>query len=223
MSFNIISTLNQKIEKFRISVNLIGRFNIYNLLALSLTLLLDSYSLSEIVQILPKLLSAKGRMEIVKFKPTVIVDYAHTPDALYNTLYTLRNLLKSSNISKLYLVFGCGGNRDQSKRNIMYNIAKQYADYVIITSDNPRYEKPLDIIAHMLTNKNNNTSYEDNKNSNCNYEIIVDRCLAITTALNLATINDVVLIAGKGHELYQEINGIKHFFSDFDVIKKYYS
>jgi UDP-N-acetylmuramoyl-L-alanyl-D-glutamate--2,6-diaminopimelate ligase len=137
-------------------------------------------------------------------KPLVVVDYSHTPDALEKALSTLREI---SQQAKLICVFGCGGNRDTGKRPLMGQIATELADHVIITTDNPRHEEPAAIIQDILTGVKRS-----------NYQVITDRKQALIEALDQATAGDVVLVAGKGHESYQEIKGVKHHFSDLELV-----
>jgi UDP-N-acetylmuramoyl-L-alanyl-D-glutamate--2,6-diaminopimelate ligase len=148
--------------------------------------------------------------------PTVVVDYAHTPDALEKVLYAVRNIIGHESVEncdrKLICVFGCGGNRDRGKRPMMGAIAAKLADIVIITSDNPRGEEPLDIIAAIVSGITS-----EQRTANSTYQIIEDRATAITQAVLDAHAADVILIAGKGHETYQEIKGVKYPFSDADV------
>ncbi len=196
-------------ERVFCKVGVIGKFNVYNLLAVACKLILDGYTLAQISKLMSKLVPVKGRMEtlVYKDKPLVVVDYSHTPDSLYNALSTLKNI---ESVGKLYCVFGCGGNRDTSKRAIMGDIASSLSDYVILTSDNPRYENPDSIIAQI----------KDGIKSN-NYHVIENRKDAIKYALETAQVNDIVLIAGKGHEDYQEINGVKSYFSDIEFAKEF--
>jgi UDP-N-acetylmuramyl-tripeptide synthetase len=141
-------------------------------------------------------------------KPLVVVDYAHTPDALENVLRTLRELIDASQVGgKLVCVFGCGGDRDRGKRPLMGGIAATLADETIVTSDNPRSEKPAAIIADIL----------EGVSGPC--EAIEDRTTAIRTAVRRARAGDIVLVAGKGHEQYQEIGGVRHPYSDAAVVR----
>ncbi|MGZ8252925.1 MAG: glutamate ligase domain-containing protein, partial [Methylophilaceae bacterium] len=146
-----------------------------------------------------------GRMEQFggSDKPLVVIDYAHTPDALENVLGTLREQVKG----RLVCVFGCGGDRDAGKRPLMGEVASRLADQVIITSDNPRSENPANIIAAVVTGVRNDA-----------YCIEADRERAINDAVISAAAGDIVLVAGKGHEEYQEIAGVKHPFSDRQVV-----
>jgi UDP-N-acetylmuramoyl-L-alanyl-D-glutamate--2,6-diaminopimelate ligase len=135
----------------------------------------------------------------------VVVDYAHTPDALEKVLQALREASAAAG-GKVLCVFGCGGERDRGKRAMMGMVAEKYSDFCIVTSDNPRGENPREIIAEIVNGMNGE-----------NHEIIVDRAAAIQSAIRLARQSDTVLIAGKGHEDYQEINGVKQPFDDVSV------
>ncbi len=201
--------LNYGLENIHVNVKLVGNFNVYNLLAVAGTLLLDGYSLAQIVPILEVLNPVPGRMEtlILPNKPLVVVDYAHTPDALENVLNTLSQI---EHIGKIYCVFGCGGDRDAKKRPIMGKIASEIADVVIVTSDNPRTENPEMIVQEVIGGI-----------EKINYIAITDRKSAIDYALKEANASDIVLIAGKGHETYQEVCGKREHFSDVEVALNY--
>jgi UDP-N-acetylmuramoyl-L-alanyl-D-glutamate--2,6-diaminopimelate ligase len=185
---------------------LIGRFNAANLLGTLAVLLASDCALDESVAALGKVTPVPGRTE--RFggarQPLVVVDYAHTPDALENVLRTLRELTQSARGrgGKLVCVFGCGGDRDRGKRPLMGRLATELADEVIVTSDNPRTEKPEAIIAEILEGVTRTCA------------IVADRASAIDAAVRNARAGDVVLVAGKGHEQYQEIGGLRHPFSD---------
>lgn len=191
-----------------IQVAVVGRFNVYNLLAVFATLLIKQIAWEKLAEIARQLKPVTGRMDavIISNKPLVIVDYAHTPDALEKALSTLQEI---KHTGKLICVFGCGGNRDRGKRPQMGKIATELADEVIITTDNPRDEEPLQIIRDITADL-----------TNVNYQIIVDRAEAIRAALTAAKTGDIVLVAGKGHETYQEIHGVKHHFSDFELVNE---
>ena len=139
-------------------------------------------------------------------KPLVVVDYAHTPDALEKALSTLQEIKPQG--AALWCVFGCGGNRDRGKRPLMGAAAVQGADKVVVTSDNPRLENPQDIINDILPAVPAPEYVE------------ADRAAAIRYAVERATTNDIILIAGKGHENYQDVQGVKHHFSDFEIAEK---
>lgn len=187
-------------------INAPGEFNIYNSLAVWSSLLISGYTPEQIIPVMAKLKAAPGRMEIVADSPYVLVDYAHTPDALKNALLTLSQLKKG----RLWVVFGCGGDRDKSKRPIMGKAASRYADELVITSDNPRSEDPALIIKEI---------------ANCIAPSVavtqlVNREEAIAYALKHADKDDIILIAGKGHEAYQQIGSVKHAFSDQDIVRE---
>ena len=186
---------------------LIGRFNASNLLGTLVVLLVSNVTLDEATRSLARVQPVAGRMQRVgnARQPTVIIDYAHTPDALEKVLLTLREVSGATG-GKLICVFGCGGDRDRGKRPMMGLVAGKFADHCIITSDNPRSEDPENIIAEVLAGVDS---------ANC--EIIAGRAEAIAHAIGMASRHDTVLIAGKGHENYQEIAGVRHPFSDVAV------
>ena len=190
----------------RVDTALIGRFNASNLMAVAATLLADHVSLETVATVLEKLKAAPGRMQRVFVQdenalPNVYVDYAHTPDALAKALDTVRETQPHS----LTVVFGCGGDRDRRKRPLMGQIADQRADRVYVTSDNPRNESPESIITEIVSGMSAHKA---------KLEIVVQRRDAIHAAIHAAQTSDAVLIAGKGHELYQEICGERFPFSD---------
>lgn len=189
-----------------LKIQALGQFNIYNTLAVFTSLAAHGYPIAEIVDAIAELRPAAGRMEIVARSPYVLVDYAHTPDALEKALITLNEVKKQG---KLWVVFGCGGDRDRSKRAVMGRVASTIADRIIITSDNPRTEEPEAIIEDICNGLISDTSTK----------ILVNREEAIRFALDEAAADDIVLIAGKGHESYQQIGTIKHHFSDQEVIR----
>ena len=162
--------------------------------------------------VLSKLGSVDGRFQCLRSKSgkTAIVDYAHTPDAIENVLNTIKNVTDGNH--HIITVTGAGGNRDKTKRPIMAAIAVELSDKVILTSNNPRNERPEDIIADMKAGVQ--AAYAQR------VLCITDRTEAIRTACMLAQSGDVVLVAGKGHETYQEVNGVKHHFDDREVIKQ---
>ncbi|MBQ9792199.1 MAG: UDP-N-acetylmuramoyl-L-alanyl-D-glutamate--2,6-diaminopimelate ligase [Clostridia bacterium] len=191
------------------STKLLGKFNVYNLLlAISISKYL-SLTKNELLIGIKKINPVDGRMNLFKLKngAVAVVDFAHTPDGLENVLASLNSLKQNG---KLICVFGCGGNRDKLKRSQMGEIATKYADKVYITSDNPRYEKPREIIEDI-------TKFLKKQN----FVIIEDRKEAIDTAIKNSSSGDIVLIAGKGAERYQEVNGKKFKYSDKDVLKEY--
>jgi UDP-N-acetylmuramoyl-L-alanyl-D-glutamate--2,6-diaminopimelate ligase len=189
---------------------LIGRFNAVNLLGALAVLLVSGVALNDAAHTLGMAQPVAGRMQRLGCgnEPTVIVDYAHTPDALEKVLQALREISAGAG-GKVLCVFGCGGDRDRGKRPMMGLVAEKFSDFCIVTSDNPRNENPREIIAEIVSGMN-----EDN------HEIIEDRAVAIQSAIRHARQGDTVLIAGKGHEDYQEINGIKHPFNDALVARQ---
>ncbi|MBC7756976.1 MAG: UDP-N-acetylmuramoyl-L-alanyl-D-glutamate--2,6-diaminopimelate ligase [Bdellovibrio sp.] len=194
-----------------VHANLIGRFNVFNVLAVLATLLASHVSLADAVTAIAQIKAAPGRMQTMGGGklPMVVIDYAHTPDALEKVL----TALKAQARSKLICVFGCGGNRDVGKRALMGKVASDFADGVVVTSDNPRDENPDNIIQDIVHDMLGNYAIEE------------DRARAISIAILAAKAGDIVLIAGKGHEDYQEIGGFKMPFSDVEqaelVLKKY--
>lgn len=190
-----------------VAVNFIGRFNAQNLLAVYGAALLLDTDKDKALEILSALRPVEGRMETVSGKDrgvTVVVDYAHTPDALENVIRTLREVTGTGR--RILTVTGAGGNRDKGKRPIMAATAARMSDRLILTSDNPRWEEPEDIIADMKAGLDE----EQARRTIC----ITDRREAIRAACLMAQRGDVVLIAGKGHETYQEVKGVKHHFDD---------
>ncbi len=198
---------------------LVGRFNASNLLGVLATLLVSEVNLPDALLELSKVQAVAGRMQTLGGNglPTVVIDYAHTPDALEKVLQTLREVstqdAELAQVGKLICVFGCGGDRDPGKRPLMGEIAGRLADTCIVTSDNPRRESPQSIIAAIVAGM-------DAADKTHPFEIIEDRKAAITGAIHSARAIDTVLVAGKGHEDYQEINGIKHPFSDVQVARQ---
>ena len=207
---NQLSGLLLKINGNEVWVKLIGTFNAYNLLAIYGTAVELGLESLEVLRLLSDLESVSGRFQFIVSDTniTAIVDYAHTPDALENVLKTI-NDIRTKN-EQLITVIGCGGNRDKEKRPIMAGIATELSDKVILTSDNPRNEDPEVIIAEM----EQGVAPQNYKKSLS----ITDRKQAIKTACQLAQPNDIILIAGKGHETYQEIQGIRHDFDDMKTI-----
>lgn len=197
-------------HNYKFTTNLLGEYNAYNMLMAIICLNQLGFDINDLIKTI-KLIDfiVPGRFNMLKIdaKFNVVVDYAHTPDGFKNILSTL----KKQNINRLITVFGCGGNRDKSKRKEMGTIAGQLSDIVVVTTDNPRNENPEMIIDDILENP-----YIEK------FIRIVDRKNAIEHALNLANENDVVAILGKGNENYQEIKGVKIPFSDYDVVDEYF-
>jgi UDP-N-acetylmuramoyl-L-alanyl-D-glutamate--2,6-diaminopimelate ligase len=210
--------LHLKIDNEEVFCNLIGQFNAYNLLAIYSVAILCGLKKEEVLVHLSSLNSASGRFESYHLKngSVAIIDYAHTPDALENVLKTINDIRPKKKTNeetpKIITVVGCGGDRDRSKRPIMASIAEKLSDIVVLTSDNPRTEDPNMILEEMKKGIKDN----DRK-----VFTIVDRREGIKLGCTLAKKGDIVLIAGKGHETYQEINHVKHHFDDKEEIMKY--
>ncbi|SEP24908.1 UDP-N-acetylmuramoylalanyl-D-glutamate--2,6-diaminopimelate ligase [Flavobacterium sp. CF108] len=207
-----LSGLLLKVNDNEVWVKLIGTFNAYNVLAIYGTAVELGIDSLEALRLLSDLESVSGRFQyiVTDSKITAIVDYAHTPDALENVLKTVDDIRTKN--EQLITVVGCGGNRDKTKRPIMAKIATDLSDKAILTSDNPRNEDPEVILDEM----------EQGVEAH-NYKKILritDRKQAIKTACQLAQPNDIILIAGKGHETYQEINGVRHHFDDMETVKE---
>ena len=209
---NQLSGLLLRINDNEVWVRLIGAFNAYNLLAIYGTAVELGLDKLEVLRLLSELESVSGRFQFIisNEKITAIVDYAHTPDALENVLKTV-NDIRTKN-EQLITIVGCGGDRDRTKRPIMANIASTLSDKAIITSDNPRTEDPEAIIVEMEKGV---------EPQNIKKTIsITERKQAIKTACQLAQPNDIILIAGKGHETYQEIQGVRYDFDDMQIVKE---
>jgi len=194
---------------------LIGEFNAYNLTLVYGAAILLGVEKLECLTVLSELMPPEGRFQQVispKNKIVAIVDYAHTPDALKNVLHTIR-AIKTDN-QKLITVVGCGGDRDKAKRPVMAQVAAKFSDKCVLTSDNPRSEEPQQIIDDMLE-VFKVEAVEDKRKVLC----ILDRKEAIRSAVLFANPSDILLIAGKGHEKYQEIKGVKYDFDDRKVVE----
>ncbi|WP_018664081.1 UDP-N-acetylmuramoyl-L-alanyl-D-glutamate--2,6-diaminopimelate ligase [Heyndrickxia acidiproducens] len=204
-------TLVTPYEEQEVNLQLVGKFSVYNVLAAVAAGCISNVPLSSIVKSVEEMEGVRGRFELVKGGQdfTVIVDYAHTPDSLENVLKTVQQFAKK----KIFVVVGCGGDRDKTKRPVMAKIACQYATDAIFTSDNPRSEDPLEILREMEAGV-----------KGLAYDVIPDRREAIKTAVSRAQKGDVVIIAGKGHETYQIIGSEVHDFDDrkvaLDMIKE---
>lgn len=204
-----------EIDGREVGVQFIGKFNVSNLLAVYGTAVMLGKQPEDILVALSTLKSVSGRLEPLRSPDgyTAIVDYAHTPDALENVLNAIHEVLDGK--GRVFTVCGAGGNRDKGKRPLMALEAVKQSDRVIITSDNPRFEEPQDIINDMLAGLNPQQMKKVMTN--------VDRREAIRTACMMAEKGDVILIAGKGHEDYQEIKGVKHHFDDKEVVREQFS
>jgi len=200
-----------KINESEFWSNLSGKFNAYNLLAIFSTATILGMPFSETLQLMSMLKNVKGRFEYLRLNNiTAIVDYAHTPDALKNIINSINEI--KTNKESLITIIGCGGDRDKSKRPVMGDIASSLSSKVIFTSDNPRNESPETIIQDMVSGVKPLNSVKTIS--------IANRKEAIKTACQLAKSNDIILIAGKGHETFQEINNKKHLFDDYKVVKE---
>lgn len=199
-----------------VGVQFIGKFNVSNLLAVYGAAVMLGKKPEDILLVLSTLKSVAGRLEPIRSAEgvTAIVDYAHTPDALENVLNAIHEVLDGKQ-GKVLTVCGAGGNRDKGKRPLMAQEAVKQSDRVIITSDNPRFEEPQDIINDMLAGLNAQQMKK--------VISIVDRKEAIRTACMMAEKGDVILIAGKGHEDYQEIKGVKHHFDDREIVREIFN
>lgn len=194
---------------FPISTSLVGEFNAYNACAAFAAGVLSGIDGEKVVDGIKNTKQVPGRFEVVgNDQKKVIIDYSHTADSLEKTLLAIKNIVK--NERPVYTVFGCGGNRDKTKRPVMGKIASELSKKVFVTSDNPRTEEPMSIINEILTGIKNK-----------NYEVNESREEAIKTAVQSTEEGAVILVAGKGHENYQEINGVRVHFSDKETVQKY--
>jgi UDP-N-acetylmuramoyl-L-alanyl-D-glutamate--2,6-diaminopimelate ligase len=209
---NHLNGLMLNIDNQELWVKLIGTFNAYNVLAVYATALLLKEDRTNVLTALSNLNPVEGRFQYVKSPNGVIgiVDYAHTPDALKNVLETIKDIRTGN--EQVITIVGCGGDRDAAKRPVMAAIACEYSNKVILTSDNPRNEDPEEILNQMQKGINPNDAKKTLR--------ITDRKEAIRTACSLSANGDIILIAGKGHEKYQEIRGVKHNFDDLDILKE---
>lgn len=190
----------------KLSSSLLGAFNLSNLLAVVGVLGIQGYALEQILAIVPQLAAAPGRMQLVyqASLPRVIIDYSHTPAALEAALIATRQHYRA----RIFCIFGCGGNRDAGKRPMMGEIATRLSDHAIITNDNPRHESPEQIAEDIIAGISKGSDYH----------VELDRRAAIAYAIQQANMNDVILIAGKGHEDYQQVNDHFHHFSDYETV-----
>ena len=194
-------------KNYKVKMNVIGKYNIYNSLVAIIVLVNMGYNIKKVIKLFKRIKLPSGRLDMIKYKKNVIfVDYAHTPDAVKNVLTNAIKFKKN----KIYTIIGCGGNGDKTKRKDMGIIATELSDYVIFTNDNPRNEDEMEIVNDMI-----------NGIINENYEVILDRSKAIKRGIDLLNKKDILFILGKGHEEYQLINGIKHHFSDKEEVLNY--
>ena len=209
---NTFEGLQMEMDGTEAWFQLIGDFNAYNLLSVYATAVLLDEDRHEVLMALSSVKPARGRFEQVVLRGDIrcIVDYAHTPDALKNVLETIQQIRETG--ERIITVVGCGGNRDKTKRPKMAQIAARMSEKVVLTSDNPRFERPMEILRDMeagldLTEKIKAKTIENRKE-------------AIAHALNIAQQGDTILIAGKGHETYQEIEGVRYHFDDLEVVRE---
>ena len=206
-------TIEHAGEKIPITTSLVGKFNVYNILAAFAAGLALQIPVPSIQRDMREAKSVRGRFERIPSPRgwAAIIDYAHTPDALEKVLMAIREVNASSARGRIITVFGCGGNRDRTKRPLMAQIAARLSDITIVTSDNPREEDPGAIIDEIMTGVPAESAVERE----------LDRKKAILNALGMAAAGDVVLIAGKGHEEYQIIGRQKTHFSDREIVEQY--
>lgn len=209
---NSMEGLELDMDGKQVWFKLIGNFNAYNLLASFAVACLLGEDPEESLMQLSQVEAARGRFQVTKSQNgiTAIVDYAHTPDALENVLKTIKEF--RTGVEKVITVVGAGGNRDRTKRPMMAAVSAKYSDLVILTSDNPRDEEPMGIISDM----------EEGVPKSLTKKILVnaDRREAIKAACRMANANDIILVAGKGHETYQEVAGVKHDFDDLKIVNE---
>jgi UDP-N-acetylmuramoyl-L-alanyl-D-glutamate--2,6-diaminopimelate ligase len=212
LEFNV----NINNSKYYFETSLTGKFNVYNCLAAISTSLSLEIKVENIQKALKDIEPVNGRFNIIRLPndASAIIDYSHTSDSLKNAIEAAIEIISDRGRSgRVITIFGCGGNRDTTKRPVMGNIATELSDYVIITSDNPRLENPDAIIKEIVAG-----IHEKN-----NYETIVNREKAIKRGMEISQPGDLILICGKGHETYQEINGVKNHFDDKEMVEKYLS
>jgi len=200
-------------KQYRMKSKLIGRFNVYNILASIASAINLGISMETLQKSLLDFEPVNGRFNAEKLNngAFAVIDYSHTSDSLKNAIFTAKEIISSANKGRVITIFGCGGNKDKTKRPVMGKIASEYSDYAIVTSDNPRYEDPMDIINQILSGMGGKKNYivEENREE------------AIRKGIEMSESGDIILICGKGHETYQEINGKKSHFDDKEIIQKY--
>ena len=200
-------------ERVPIRVNIPGGFMVYNTLDVLGAALALGISLEESAAVLAKVPHVKGRVEIVPTPGkdyTILIDYAHTPDSMVNVLQTVKEFAKGRTVA----VFGCGGDRDRTKRPLMGKAAADWSDFAVVTTDNPRTEEPEAIIADILPGFDGSATP---------YRVVVDRIEAIHWAMDHAETGDVIVLCGKGHETYQEVNHVKHHMDEREIVADYLS
>ncbi len=208
--------LNISGKHWEITSSLTGRFNVYNILAAIVCCVNLGIDSELIISGIRNFEAVKGRFNTISLPNSsfAIIDYSHTSDSLRNAIEAAIEVRKNEAVKgRVITIFGCGGNRDRTKRAVMGRVATELSDYVIITSDNPRFENPDDIISEIKSGIDGNT----------NYDVEPDRDAAIKMGIEMSKEGDIILICGKGHETYQEINGVKFHFDDKEVVNKYES
>lgn len=205
------SGVQYSVDGMQINLKMNGNFNVYNSLAALAVGEALGFSVPDVIKTLEAVPGIAGRFQKVENDApyTVIVDYAHTPDGLENVISTAKAFAQG----RVITVFGCGGDRDRTKRPLMGKVAAQLSDYCVVTSDNPRTENPDQIIADILPGVQEYMTEME-------YHVEVDRKEAIFHAIQMAKSGDVILLAGKGHENYQEVNGVKHHFDDYEIAQE---
>jgi UDP-N-acetylmuramyl-tripeptide synthetase len=209
--FDLINENN----RYKIKSNLAGRFNIYNITAALSCIKELGFDIGKSIESLSTFREVNGRFNTIKLsnEAFAVIDYSHTSDSLKNAILAAKEIIsESGSKSKVITIFGCGGNKDRTKRPVMGKFAAEYSDYAIVTSDNPRFEEPMDIINEIL-------SGIDDKFKN--YEVEENREKAIKRGIEISEKGDIILICGKGHETYQEIKGVKYNFDDREIVDKY--
>lgn len=210
LSDKVLFDVTYKQKTIKATLYIPGKFSIYNALTAIGVCVSYGYDLEDVIKYLETASGVKGRVEVVRTKAdfTVLIDYAHSPDGILNVLSAVKGFAKGRVIG----LFGCGGDRDRTKRPLMAQATVKYADITIVTSDNPRTENPSEIIKDIVSGIE---SYD--------YKMIEDRREAISYALSIAKKDDVIVLMGKGHETYQEINGVKHHLDEREEVQKYFA
>lgn len=206
--------INENI-RYHVNSNLAGRFNIYNITAALSCIKELGFDIGKSIKSLSTFREVNGRFNTVKLSNDAfaVIDYSHTSDSLKNAILAAKEIISAGGSkSKVITIFGCGGNKDKTKRPVMGKFAAEYSDYAIVTSDNPRFENPMDIIDEIL--KGIDEKFK-------NYEVEENREKAIKKGIEISEKGDIILICGKGHETFQEIKGVKYHFDDREIVDKY--
>jgi UDP-N-acetylmuramoyl-L-alanyl-D-glutamate--2,6-diaminopimelate ligase len=203
-----------KNKKYIVESLLTGRFNIYNILAALAVSINLGIELENAIKAIKTFKAVNGRFNKINLPngAYAVIDYSHTSDSLKNAIEAAIEIREKQKVKgKVITIFGCGGNKDKTKRSVMGNLATTLSDYSIITSDNPRFENPLEIISEILSGVK----------TKGNFEVEENRELAIKKGIELSANSDIILICGKGHETYQEVKGVKSHFDDKEIVEKY--